>query len=477
VILNSGTLSLDPSTPASSTPTSGVVTSGPLGTGSLTINGGTFIPSSANTNEIANNIVANAVPSAIAVGGTSSLNGAISGPGGIRKGSSGTLFLNGANTYAGDTQIAGGSIIVGSDAPSGANGALGNSTGTVTLGEVGSGTGSFRLLTGGAFNIGRNVDAIDPTGTVTGSAAIGGVSTSSSTFSGLVTFARNLSVVQNTDGGTLNVTGGLKGTTAVATTLTFGSNLAILGVTAPNFFLGDINVNSSITETSGGPVSVAVTGGSVTYATGNTNSYSGTTAVSAGKLIINGTHTGAGAYSVSAGATLGGNGSIITAANAGVGVSGKLSPGASAGLLSMDLGTGALDISTAVNAVNSQSMLFELDTPSTSDQVLLSNATSSLNIGGGTLEFDDFAFTALGGFGPGTYVLFDTSSLITGTLGSNLSGPIGALSASIGLADGGQDIVLNVVPEPMSGVLSGIGLLGFAIAASRFKRSTTSLTN
>ena len=93
----------------------------------------------------------------------------------------------------------------------------------------------------------------------------------------------------------------------------------------------------------------------------------------------------------------------------------------------------------AVAAANSQSMLFELDTPGASDLVQLTNALSSLNIGSGTLEFDDFVFTELGGLTTGTYTLFDTAAPLAGTLGSNLSGPIGAFTGTLGLGDNGND--------------------------------------
>lgn len=146
---------------------------------------------------------------------------------------------------------------------------------------------------------------------------------------------------------------------------------------------------------------------------------------------------------------------------------GKLSPGASAGAigtLTMDLGSKGLNIAYAVEDANTQTLLFDLDSIANSDQVALLNDTV-LNIGTAGLEFDDFVFTALGGFGPGVYTLFDTSSAINGTLGANLSGLIGDLTSTIGFGDGGRDIVLTVVPEPTS--LAGLGLAAFGLLARR----------
>jgi hypothetical protein len=144
----------------------------------------------------------------------------------------------------------------------------------------------------------------------------------------------------------------------------------------------------------------------------------------------------------------------------------------------MNLGSGLLDISGAVSTVGSASMLFDLDTPATSDKVTLTNANSGLKIGSGLLdasdsllEFDDFVFTPTVNFGPGTYTLFDTSKPITGNLGSNLTGPIGAFSGTLSLGDGGNDVVLTVtsVPEPTTCCMLALGGL-MALACRRGKR-------
>lgn len=207
--------------------------------------------------------------------------------------------------------------------------------------------------------------------------------------------------------------------------------------------------NGSASAILAGSVALNKTTSGVIALTG-ANTYSGMTSISAGTLLVNNTHTTAGAYSVTGTGILGGLGTITTASNAGITIAagGKLAPGTSPGTLTANLGSGTADIIGAITAANSQSMLFDLDTPATSDRLLLSNALSTLAIGSGLLEFDDFVFTSTGLFGPGTYTLFDTANTISGTLGANLSGTVGGYAATIEFRNGDQDIVLNVVPEP-----------------------------
>ena len=86
-----------------------------------------------------------------------------------------------------------------------------------------------------------------------------------------------------------------------------------------------------------------------------------------------------------------------------------------------------------------------------------------MKIGSGGLEFDDFVFTELENFGVGTYTLIDSDSEIQGTLGTALTGNVGSFNGTLGLADGGKDLVLTVVvPEPSSLalLLGGVALLG-----------------
>ncbi len=169
--------------------------------------------------------------------------------------------------------------------------------------------------------------------------------------------------------------------------------------------------------------------------------------------------------------TLGGNGFIANnGADRGVTLHkrigsvtsyGRLSPGPAAseiGTLTMSLGDKGLNIKHAVVDANTQTLLFDLDSIANSDKVVLTAGT--LFIGEGGLEFDDFVFNPLSGFGPGIYTLFETSDGIDGSLGTSLSGGIGAYTGTLSI--GGDDLILTVVPEPSAiGALAigGLGLL------------------
>jgi hypothetical protein len=126
------------------------------------------------------------------------------------------------------------------------------------------------------------------------------------------------------------------------------------------------------------------------------------------------------------------------------------------------VGAGQLDASVAGGSTGW--LKFELGVAS--DRIVLTNGT--LNLGTG-FDLDDFTFTDAGGFGAGSYTLFESNSLIVGTLGTNVSGTVLGFEASLEFADGGTDLVLNVVPEPGASValLGGfVTLLGL----QRFRR-------
>lgn len=284
--------------------------------------------------------------------------------------------------------------------------------------------------------------------------------------------AAPLTATINLTGGSLTVSGNIAeglGAATIASTLNLnGGTLEMNSKTITvDTFTAASGTLRNLSQLNGGGTLTKTTAGTLTVA--GTNTYTGTTVISLGTLLVTGTHTGGGAYSINSGGTLGGNGTITTASNAGVTLAagGKLSPGTSAGNLQFDLGSGVLNLSAGVTSSNSQALLFELG--SSSDKITLTNAGSSLNIGSGLLEFDDFVFTNIAGFGPGTYTLFDTGNTIVGTLGSTLTGSVGGYSATIQFANSNQDLVLNVVPEPSTALLV---LAGALLCIARRQRMT-----
>lgn len=127
-----------------------------------------------------------------------------------------------------------------------------------------------RATSPGAFTIGRAVTIANQA--TNGAYTIGGNTDNNSTFSGLVTVNKNLTMSQVTTTGSnaLNITGGITGA---------GAGLKTVAFTGP----GSINVNTtSIGDGATGSVGVSVMGGTVNF--GLANLYSGGTTISGGTL-------------------------------------------------------------------------------------------------------------------------------------------------------------------------------------------------
>lgn len=195
-------------------------------------------------------------------------------------------------------------------------------------------------------------------------------------------------------------------------------------------------------------------GGGATLTFSGTNTYTGATFVSSGTLLVNGTQSGGGAFSVMTGGTLGGTGTIGLAANTNATVEsgGKLLASSADSLAFTLSGTGILDVSGALGT-GTGSMVFALAAPNST----VVSLSGGLNIGTGVLGFTDFSFSTVSGFGAGTYTLFGGASSLAGTLGSGLSGTVGGMGATISLSN--FDVILTVVPEPETWGLLTFGLM------------------
>ncbi len=155
-----------------------------------------------------------------------------------------------------------------------------------------------------------------------------------------------------------------------------------------------------------------------------------------------------GAVTVADGGALGGTGSLTSVT---VDSGGRLEPGNSPGVLRL---SGSLSL--ARGAV----LDYELGTRAASDEVYMPSGLLRLD----GQQFSDFNFTPLTGFGQGAYTLIDAGS-ISGGLGASSSGTIGGLPAS--LAVQGNNLVLNVVPEPSTLLLLLASILPPFILAYR----------
>jgi autotransporter-associated beta strand protein len=170
----------------------------------------------------------------------------------------------------------------------------------------------------------------------------------------------------NTTTGVISISNALTGPIATSgANVNFNSNSMTVsaGNAVPRTFtLGGTNTGDNIfapplVNPAAAALSVVKRDGGKWILSGN-SSYTGTTSVNQGTLLVNGTHSGVSTYTVASGATLGGTGSIASA----VSVSGALAPGASI----EDLATGALTLNTG------STLAIEINTSTaTADKVIV----------------------------------------------------------------------------------------------------------
>jgi fibronectin-binding autotransporter adhesin len=377
----------------------------------------------------------------------------------------GVLTLTGSNTFNGPTAVNGGTLALGPAAALASTtinvAAGGNFTaaagstipGTLTLGA--SGTVNFSSSAETIINAlnGPSTASIGLLGgttlTATNGGAFAGTFLDNGTGGSLILGGSRMTLSGN------NVYGG--GTTFSGGTLQVGAggNSGSLG-TGNVAFNGLLVFNRSDTGAAALVVPAAISGsGSVVLAGSGSvtlsgyNSYLGTTAVNAGTLIVNGTHTGGAAYTVAGGATLAGSGTISGANSVTLSPGANLAPGSNVttggvGTLTLPSlsiaggGTVYFDLSSSINGGND---LVQVNGPLT-----LSGSTSVV------VNPTNVVLAS------GDYPLFDYTGVLTHSSSSLVLAP-GALSsrqtAHFDYTTTPGEVLLDVVGVPANLVWAG----------------------
>ena len=444
----------------------------------------------------------------------------------VTKDGSGTWNLSGLNSFAGSARVAAGILNINSVANAGSPSSIGQSlspaglvlsggtlryapiastgagaastdrnfviTGSTTLDASGTGPIVFSAPAGGAIS--PDVTGLTGTWAVSNANIITAISSTANLAPGMRVIGNGIPTgtvivaIASATSVTISAQPTIAGTNAP---LTFGSPTArTLTLTGTNDGANTIGGNLQDSSAAGvGVLSVAKTGGG-TWVLGGINTYTGTTTVNAGTLVIGGSITGSatvsagtlqvdgsvgGSVTVNAG-TLFVNGSITggTTVNSGgllggtgnagptlINTGGTIAPGSSVGTLN----TGVLSFNGGT---------FELEIDTTAITTDLVNVSGSLNLlGSASLNISDFnvsstplpfgqVFTFIdysGTWDGGTFTGYaDDSDFVLGLNQYRISydGVDNATSA----------VTLQVIPEPGSAVL----LLGGLAAMAGFRR-------
>lgn len=279
-------------------------------------------------------------------------------------------------------------------------GPLNGTASTAALNKIGSGQLQFNTPTTALGNYNGNLNITGGTVVLNGGAAMGDLAAINLANTAAVALAvfGNETVGSLSGGGSSG--GNISFTSPVMTTLTTGGN------NSSTTFSGLLSAAGNLTKVGSGTFTLARPAG---------NTYSGTTTISGGKLLVtntSGSGTGSGQVIVSAGGTLGGTGAVsgaVTVLNGG-----HVAPGMSI----ESLGVGSLNLGANFN------LDFELDTVAGIDTSDLINVTSTNGFSitsGGTLNLFD-----AGNMTGGVYTLIDYAGMLNGSLNNITFGTLPA---------------------------------------------------
>ena len=281
-----------------------------------------------------------------------------------------TLYSGNANVTTGNAQLGFQTASIGNSPGAGTLRFAGGATTSTTTPGIVSFEGVVTFGSGVSLNIGNNAATV---------------------FSGDNRLSGNPNVsVENN--GVLNLSNGSGTSSSQAIGALYGggkvlnnsnhagtATLTIGGATTAGLFQGTIQ-DSGFGNTSGKVALIVNKSSALATQTlsGPSNSYTGTTTVTSGILLVTGAHSGGGAYTVASGATLAGTGTIGSAIN----VSGTLSPGVS--------GVGTFTTG-AVTFSNGSTLAIDINTTNANADLLVVNG--GVSTGGSTVNL---ALTDLG---------------------------------------------------------------------------------
>jgi len=406
-----------------------------FGTGTLALNTGTLSSDSTTARTFAN---------AVTFGGNVTLGDAIN---------NGLLTLNGAGTLSGgDRILTTASNVVYAGAISGATRMLTKAgSATLTLSGANTHTGGTSL-SAGTLQAGNN--AAFGTGALTLSAGtLSSDSTTARIFANAVNFGGDVTLGDGTNNGLLTFNGA--GTLTGHRTLTLAS-----AVTFANAMGGGFGLTKAGT-------------GTLTFSAVNT--YTGTTTVSAGTLVLSGSGSIASSslVDVQSGATLStsgvtfGTGQTVMGRGTIVGntvIQGTLAPGSSPGILSFSNNLTLAGGANSVFEIQNTGLVRGTDYDGVNvTSLLTSNGTLTLSLaslvpGGGT--YDLFSFGSVTGnftsvvFSGGIYTgTFTENSGIWSATDTNGSGQTFSFNQASG------DLIISAIPEPSAAGLFAGGLM------------------